>query len=68
VSQPSNTPNQKWRIVPAQGQGAGKGYAIISALNGSVLDIKEGKIKNEAEVITWKNLNQSNQAWAISPV
>jgi hypothetical protein len=47
VSQPSNTPNQKWRIAPAQGQGAGKGYAIISALNGSVLDIKEGKIKTK---------------------
>lgn len=68
VSQPNNTPNEKWRIVPAQGEGAGKGYAIVSGFNGGVLDVKGGKIKNESEVITWKNLNQSNQAWAIAPL
>jgi len=59
--------NEKWRIINAYGQHAGKGYAIQSVANGMVLDIKGGLIYNEASVIIWPSNNQVNQLWFIIP-
>jgi hypothetical protein len=68
VNQPNNTINEKWRIVPAQGAGSGKGYAIISAANGLALDAAGGKIQNDTKIIIYQNKDQINQTWAIAPV
>ena len=68
VSQPNNTPNEKWRILPAQGAVKGKGFVIQSALNNNVADINGGNVANGTDIIVWSNGNQLNQTWCIAPV
>jgi len=38
--------NEKWKIVPGQGNAQGKGYVIQSAYNSLVLDISQGQVEN----------------------
>jgi hypothetical protein len=62
----NNGINEKWRIVPAQGQGVGKGHVIQSAFNNFVLDIGGGIVQDCAKVIIWQGNNQLNQTWVIT--
>ena len=69
VSQPNGTINEMWRIVPAEGQSAGQGFAIESAAcQGMVLDVRGGNMANNSDVIIYNNNHQMNQTWAIKPV
>lgn len=70
VNQPNNTPNEKWKIVAAQGVAKGKGFVIQSSLNGLAVDINGGNLVNGNGIIIWPaNANgQLNQTWAIAPV
>ena len=68
VNQPSNTINEKWRVVPAQGVAKGKGFVIVSAFNQLALDIKGGIVANNTNIIIWQGNNQLNQTWCIAPV
>ena len=67
MSQPNGTINEKWKIVPAEGAGSGKGFSIQSAYNGTVLDVRGGKMENDSQIIIYKNGNQVNQTWVIKP-
>jgi hypothetical protein len=67
VSQPHGTVNEKWKIVPAQGQVAGKGFSIRSAYNDFSLDVRGGKMENGTQIIIYQNGNAPNQTWTISP-
>ena len=67
VSQPSNTINEKWRVSPASGTGAGKGFTIQSACNSHAIDINGGNVNNGTNIIIWPGNNQLNQTWMIVP-
>ena len=63
-----NPTTSKWRVVPAQGQLVGKGYAILFASQNYCLDAKGGLLFDKTAIITWLNEGKPNQTWNIIPV
>jgi hypothetical protein len=68
TSQPNGTINEHWRIVPAVGSEAGKGFEIVSAYNQNTLDIAGSKMQNGTPVVLYTNNHTNNQTWQIRPV
>lgn len=56
-----------WKIMPSQGQGAGKGYCIRQANGPFCLDAEGGSINEGTSIIAWLTENKPNQTWNILP-
>jgi hypothetical protein len=62
VSQPNNTPNEKWKIESING-----GFAIKSTANGLALNAFGGGCNQGDKVGLWKFENGNNDTWTILP-